>query len=212
MKKPTIRDILFVLLIATAAIWLMSKLNKLPSFGDIFASKPVVIDQTPILIKEIKTIAQLVTVTSYDEVVVDSLVFDKKAAFVEAFRIVAPLAMLPSLQKQLVLVAKGKVLAGTNLQKLRPESILIKEDTITLNLPGAEILEAVVNPSDFETFEEKGVWSDTEVTRVKMKARSKMIDRALRQNILTKADNKAKAIMENFLRNAGYKVVYVQTV
>lgn len=212
MRKPGIKDVIVVLVVIFAGIWLMSKLNKLPSFGDIFSAKPVVIDQTPILIKDIKSIAQLVTVTSYDEVVVDSLVFSKAAAFVNVMRFVAPLAVLPSLEKQLVLVAKGKVLAGTDLQQLRPEHIVISNDTVTLQLPRAQILDAIINPSDWQTFEEKGQWSDAEVTTVKLKARQKMIDRAMQQNILTKADNKAKAIMENFLRSAGFKVVYVNTL
>ena len=212
MKKPNIREIVVVLLLVGAVAWLFNKWSSFPSFKNIFTSKPVVIDKTPILIKEIKTIAQLVTVTSYDEVVVDSLVFNKAAAIADAFRVLTPFAVLPSLQKQLVLICKGKVLAGTNLQKLRDENIVISYDTISLQLPHAEILEVIINPADFETFEEKGEWSDTEVTAVKMKARQKMIERALQQNILGKADNKAKLIMENFLRNAGYKVVVVKNI
>ena len=212
MRALSIKKIILLTLAIVIGIWLLRKINFLPSFNDLFTSKPVVIDQTPILIKQIKTIAQLITVTSYDEVVVDSLVYNKAAAFTDAFNSFTPLPVLPSLQKQIVLIGNGKVLAGTNLQKLRDENIVIRNDTITLNLPHAEILDAIINPGDFETFEEKGVWNANEVTDVKLKARQKMIDRALQQNILIKADNKAKAIMENFLRNAGYNVVYVQAI
>ena len=77
-------------------IWLMNKLSKIPSMRSLFTAEKVVIDQTPILIKNIKTIAQLVTVTSYDEVVVDSLVYNKAAAIFDLFRRVSPMAMLPS--------------------------------------------------------------------------------------------------------------------
>ncbi len=210
MRNTGIKNIVIIIVVVLAGFWLIKKIKDAPSLKSLFTSQPVVIDQTPILIKEIKTIAQLVTVTSYDEVVVDSIVYSKKAAIVDAFRMVVP--FLPSAQKQLVLVGKGKVLAGTNLQKLQPQNIIISNDTITLNLPPAEILETIINPSDFETFVEQGVWTDAEVTQVKLKARNKIINRALNQNILNKADNKAKSVMENFLRNAGYKVVYVQTL
>lgn len=71
------------------------------------------------------------------------------------------------------------------------------------------ILDAIINPSDVETFEEKGKWSAEDVTSVKMKARNKIIERALQHNILQKADLKAKNVMENFLLSSGYKKVNV---
>ncbi len=211
MKKPGIKDLLIIAVVLAGAIWLYSKFLKLPSFKNLFTTQKVVIDQTPILIKDIRSIAQLVTVSSYDEVVVDSLVYNRTAAFLDAFRSVSPMAVLPSLQKQLVIIAKGKVLAGTDLQKLTENNIVIRGDTISLRLPPAQILEVVLNPGDFETFEERGVWSDAEVIAVKLKARQKITNRALQQNILTKADNKSRAILENFLKYAGFKVVTVTT-
>jgi hypothetical protein len=66
-----------------------------------------------------------------------------------------------------------------------------------------------MNPSDFEVFEEKGQWSNQAVTAVKLKARQKMINRALQKNILGKADVKAKSVVHDLLINSGYKVVNV---
>ena len=197
-------------MVVTVFIWLLNTLGKIPSMRSLFTAEKVVIDQTPILIKDIKTIAQLVTVTAYDEVVVDSLVYNRAAAVFDMFRSVTPLAMLPSPQKQLVLIGRGKVLAGTNLQKLNDQSIVIHNDTAWIQLPQAEILEAIINPSDFETFEESGKWSDDEVIAVKVKARDKMISRAIERGILEKADKKANAVIENFLHSAGFKVVYAK--
>lgn len=196
------------LVVLIVFIWLLNKLSDIPSMRSLFTAEKVVIDQTPILIKNIKSIAQLVTVTSYDEVVVDSLVYNKAAAIFDLFRRVSPMAMLPSPQKQLVLIGRGKVLAGTNLQKLNDHSIKVSNDTAWINLPEAEIVEAIINPSDFETFEERGQWSDNEVIAVKVKARNKMISRAMERGILEKANKKANAVIENFLHTAGFKVVY----
>ena len=196
--------------VITIFFWLLNKLSKIPSIRSLFTAEKVVIDRTPILIKNIKTIAQLVTVTAYDEVVVDSLVYNRAAAVFDMFRSVTPLAMLPSPQKQLVLIGRGKVLAGTNLQKLNDQSIVIHNDTAWIQLPQAEILEAIINPLDFETFEESGKWSDDEVIAVKVKARDKMISRAIERGILEKADKKANAVIENFLHSAGFKVVYAK--
>jgi hypothetical protein len=76
-------------------------------------------------------------------------------------------------------------------------------------LPKAQIIDAIVNPSDFETFVERGNWSEAEVRLVKMKAYRKMVEHALQQNILQKADAKAKAIMEDFLGNLNFRHVEV---
>ena len=195
-------------MVLTVFIWLLNKLSKIPSMRSLFTAEKVVIDQTPILIKNIRSIAQLVTVTAYDEVVVDSLVYNKTAAILDLFRTVSPMAILPSLQKQLVIIAKGKVLAGTNLQKLTNQSITIHNDTAWIQLPKAEILEVIINPSDFETFEERGQWTDNEVINVKVKARQKMIARAIERGILDRANKKANAVIENFIHAAGFKVVY----
>ena len=196
------------LVVLIVFIWLLNKLSNIPSMRSLFTAEKVVIDQTPILIKNIKSIARLVTVTAYDEVVVDSIVYNNTAAIFDLFRRVSPMAMLPSPQKQLVLIGRGKVLAGTNLQKLNDQSIKVSNDTAWINLPEAEILEAIINPSDFETFEERGQWSDNEVIAVKVKARNKIISRAMDRGILEKANKKANAVIENFLHAAGFKVVY----
>ncbi|MEO6358187.1 MAG: DUF4230 domain-containing protein, partial [Ferruginibacter sp.] len=62
---------------------------------------------------------------------------------------------------------------------------------------------------DFETFEETGSWTDDEVRAVKQKLKDKLIITVLRQNIIQKAGDKAKLIMENFLQDAGFKKVTV---
>lgn len=207
MKK--LRKILITILIIVAGWWLLTKLDVLPSLKNIFASKPVLIDETPILIKEIKSIGQLITYSSFDEVVADSVIMTRGSAFVNSFNRFAPMPVLPSADKQLVLIGRGKILAGTDLSLLTDTSITIKNDTLRLYLPKAQILDAILNPSDFETFVEKGDWLNEEVILVKAKARREMIEHAIEENILSKADSKAKSVMENFLENMGYKHVLI---
>ena len=192
-----------------ATYQLMPESGALRSWEAIFAARPMSIDKTPILIKEIKSIGQLITYTSYDEVVADSVIVTRGSAFVNAFNRLSPVPLLPSADKQLVLIARGKVLVGTDLSMLTDSSVAIKNDTVTLVLPKPKIFEAIVNPSDFETFVEKGNWTSKEVMLVKIKARRKLEARALQQNILAKADIKAKAILQNFLGTMGYKKVLI---
>ncbi len=207
MKK--LRRIVVIIIIAAAGFWLLQKLDVIPSLKSIFTSQPVSIDETPILIKEIKSIGQLITYSSSDEVVADSVILTTGAAFVNSFNRFSPMPLLPSAEKKLVLIGRGKVLAGTDLSLLTDTSVSIQNDTLRIYLPKAKILDAILNPGDFETFVEKGDWSQAEVTLVKIQARRKMIAHALQQNILPKAETKAKAIIEDFLGKMGYKHILV---
>lgn len=204
-----LRNTIITFIVIVAGFLLLQRLKILPSLTEMFATKPVVIDQTPVLIKDIKAIGQLITYSFFDEVVADSIIVTGSASFVNALNRLAPVPVLPSADKQLVLIGRGKVLAGTNLSLLTDTSIVVKQDTVILFLPKPQIIDAILNPGDFETFIEKGDWTSQEVTKVRLQARRKMENHALQQNILAKAGTKSKAIMESFLKNLGYKNVIV---
>ena len=89
--------------------------------------------------------------------------------------------------------------------------MFVQGDSVSLLLPPAEILDAIMNPSDFETFSETGEWSSEAVTAVKVKARKKMIEKALQQGILNKSNTSSIALLENFLRGFGFKKITVKT-
>lgn len=188
---------------------LLLKTNWLGSFKNIFKAQPVVIDNTPILIKEINELAQLCTITAYDEVVVDSTVIQPKSAVEMILPDFSKFSGLPVTGKRIVIIGKGQVTAGVDLKKLQPQHFFILEDSIALTLPSPEILDAIINPSGFETFDEMGEWSSEAVNAVKIKARNKMIERALQQKILEQAGQRSITLMENFLRSAGFKKVTV---
>lgn len=191
-------------------IALLLKNTWLPSVMNIFKPKPVVIDNTPILIKQINELAQLCTITVFDEVVADSVEIRSKSVVESLLPDLSAFGSLPITGRRIVIIAKGKIVAGTDLKKLQQQSIFVHEDSVAVLLPHAEILDAIINPSGIETFSEMGSWTDKEITAVKIKARTKMINRALQQNILTKANERSKMLMENFLRGTGFKKVTVQ--
>ena len=180
------------------------------SFTNIFKSKPVVIAETPILIKQINELAQMCTITVFDEVVADSAEIRQKSLGESLLPDFSAFGNLPVTGRRIVIIAKGKVIAGTDLKKLGPQAIFVKGDSVALTLPRAEILDAIINPSGFETFSELGEWNDKEITAVKIKARNKMIERAMQQKVLEKADERSIMLMENFLRGVGFKQVMVK--
>jgi hypothetical protein len=188
--------------------FLFQRINWLPSFKEIFGVRPLVIDNTPVLIKEINELSQLVTVTAYDEVVVDSVKFDANDLTIRTITGITMNPLKPAFQR-IVLIAKGSIVAGTDLKQLKAEDIFMKGDSVSVLLPPAVILDAIVNPSGFETFIESGEWNNDAVARVKVKARDKMINRTLSNQVLEKAESRSKILIENFLKSAGFKKVAV---
>lgn len=208
MRKRLIRFIVLMVLILVG-IYAMQRIQLLPSFSNIFKSQPVEIDNTVILVKEINHLAQLITISAYNEIAIDSV---KRGWSLFNNPLVPALLNLPDLKKpdhKLVLIGKGKILAGVNLAKLTATDVFIKKDSVSVMLPGAEIFQVILNPSGFEVFEETGIWTDDEVKAVKIKLRDKLVEYAIEENILPKAGKRAVAMMEIFLRTAGFKKISV---
>ena len=67
--QKSLRKYLLIAASAILIIFLFQKINWLPSFKNFFASQPVVIEETPIIIKEINTLSQLISITYSDEIV-----------------------------------------------------------------------------------------------------------------------------------------------
>lgn len=204
MRKILTRYIALVLAVVVF-IFLALQLKWLPTFSDIFSGKPVIIDNTPILIKEINELSQLTTVTAYDEVVADSFRVSSNNYLPRILPIPASLSI-----DRIVLVGKGRVTAGVDLRKIRESDIRLRKDSISLHLPKAEIFDAILNPSDFDTFTEEGEWTPEAVTLVKIKAREKMIRRVTEQGIISRADAKARQLMENFLSGIGFTKIHIE--
>jgi hypothetical protein len=192
---------IIIIIAAILFVLLLQKTNMLPDLGNIFKPKPVLIENTPILIKEIRELTQLITITSYDEVVVDSV-----KTSTDILTAITGLSLNPD---RIVIVARGSVQAGTNLRYLSENDIAVEEDSVTIRLPQAEILEVIVNPSGFSTFSETGVWSPDAVNLVKAKAKRVIEYRAVQKNILQMAESRSRMLMENFLRSAGFKKVTI---
>src|SRR5688572_21687838 len=107
MKR--IKSLLITLLFIIATVWILGKLNLVPDIGNLFSLKPVVIDETAILIKEIRSIGQVVTATLIDEVVVDSSADTEGTRLIDKVNKRSPFPIIASPKKELVIIAKGKV-------------------------------------------------------------------------------------------------------
>jgi hypothetical protein len=197
-------------LLILLAIIVINKWNVIPSIVPFFSPKPIKIERTATIVREIKSVAQLMSVQTYSEVVVDSIKYPKWGFSPGTYKRNPSLTSFFNLPR-LILVVKGSVVAGVDLQKLSSDDIYVSEDSISVKLPKAEILDVIVNPSGIETFLEKGKWTAEEATQVKLKAKDKILQQALELNALQKADEKSTKTIEALLRNAGFKKIHFST-
>ena len=202
-----LKNVLFIAAFTLLVIFIFQKVNILPSIKDIFSSKPVLIEETPILIQEINALAQLMTVTYSDEIVMDTAKLG--IGIPSLVPVIGGSVLSPALDK-LVIIGRGKVIAGTDLKKIREQDIIQTGDSINITLPSSSILETILNPSDFETFIEKGKWNESAAIALKVKIRNELNDRAKKENILHQSDDRTKMIIESFLKNSGFKKVEIQ--
>ena len=150
--KKTLKHTLFFILVAALAIWVYHKVNQLPSLSDLFTPKKTEIENTPVMVKQIQALAQLITVSMYEEIVVDSNATESKTLHIPLL----PDISVMSEEKKLVLIGKVTANVGIDLQKLSNLDISGTKDSIHILLPAAEVLDAIVNPSDVSVFIERG--------------------------------------------------------
>jgi hypothetical protein len=204
MKR--IRNILIIILLLLIAGWLFTKYKSLPSFSSIFKPKPVLIENTPVVVKQIQAIAQLVTISAYEELVADTTVTDTRTINIPLL----PAIVLPSPTRKLVIIGKSTTNIGIDMQQLHDNDISGTKDSIHIILPAAQILDAIVNPSDVEVFIEEGAWDNTAVTNLKNKIRYLALSDAMSRGLLAQSERKAVDILTNFFKAAGYQKVVIQ--
>ena len=203
MKKKI--KIFIGLAVATAFVWVIIYIKNMPSFTTLFTPKKVVIENSPVVIKQIQSLALLVTVSMYDEIVADTSKPD-----IQHFQ----LPFLPDMSlykdlNRLVIISKVAVHVGINLQALNAGDVSGTKDSLHLLLPPAEVLDAIINPSDVEVFIEEGDWNSQAVANLKNKIRSIAIINAQSRGLFAQSQNKAEEIMRGFFIAAGYRKVVI---
>lgn len=203
-----IRNILLILLLTVLLWWVLAKLDVLPSFRKIFASKDVLIEQTPLVIQQIRPLAQLATITAYTEVVADTTA---PASTGDRLRdVFNPFSLKVNVNRRLVIVGKVVVHAGVDLYKLRPKDVYAKGDSVSIQLPPAQILDAIINPSGTDIFLEEGRWDNSAVANLKASLQAKAVREVKARGVLYQADERAREVLTNFLLAAGFKKINIR--
>lgn len=202
-----IKKIIVLIILVFAGWWLLSRINVIPSFGDWFKPKKVMIDQTPVLLQEIKPLAQLVTLSAYDEIVADST--QRTTIGERITSILNPFKFDVNTEKKLIVIGKAMTHVGIDLQKMTTKNIQVVNDSIHIDLPPAEILDVIVNPSGTEVFLEQGNWDDAAVEALKSHIQSIAVEHVKSKGLLQQSEAKARQVFTNFFLAAGFKKVTI---
>ena len=170
----------------------LAKIGLLPSLSSLLRGGAPKIDETPVIIQQVKNIAQMFTQTYYDEYVYDTGLI-RTPIFNQ--------------NKRLIFIAKGEVIAGFDLSELNEKSIIRREKSIVVKLPPARILDVIINPSGFETFIEEGEITFEESKKFHEDAR-RIFDRNAREKgILKNSSEQGRQMLEKFFRLLGFESV-----
>ena len=167
--------------------------------------RPLIIDDTPVIVSKIRSLGELTTACYYDEMV---LTRTKQNAFSST-----PLGSLAEglgkdVDDHLVLIAKGTVRAGLDLMDMTEEDVRFVGDTAYIRLPAPQYLDVIVNPSDFEVFAETGKWTHEEITGLQETARTRLLMGADHYGLKSKAYAGAMDAVTELLAASGYTHIH----
>jgi hypothetical protein len=171
------------------------------------------IEESPIKIEMVKSIAQLASISYKDEVVVDTVEYyrnqgEQIAGNIEKIMDVDNFKYgikASNVKRRLTLIVKGKVLIGFNL-KDKKFKIQQLDSSILISLPEPKILDILSTPSSTKIFHENGKWEDHEITALKNKARRKMTESVKQLNLINKAKENIKTVLTKLIKKQKVKI------
>jgi hypothetical protein len=149
--------------------------------------KELKIEETVIMVNNVKDISQLFVTSYYTEFTKDTIKNGKR----------------------LVLIAKGTVYAGVDLLAFDTSKVYIKKDSLGLKycrikMPTPKIIDAVINPSGFEIFIDEGGFSHTDMQNLKHEAVMSLKQEAMKNGLIEIAKKRISNIFSEYLVNIGF--------
>lgn len=184
--------VLAVVVLFVAGLYFGSRLPHL--FGGRGATR---IYDTPVLLQQVQTLSDLVTVKYVVEKV--EVWEDPPAGL---------LAQFVAGDNRILLLAHGVVKAGVDLGKLQPQDVRVDGKTIWINLPEARITDAYLDDKQTKVVERtqgflRSFDKDLE-QNVRLRAVEDMRLAAMRGGIVRDADDRARTQLASFFRLMGF--------
>ena len=112
---------------------------------------------------------------------------------------------------RLLFVAHGYVIAGIDMQKIKPEDLWLTGNVLNVRLPAAEVLVATLdNDKSYVYDRETGLFSkgDSNLeTQARQVAEQEILNAAIQDGILATASTNAQTYLRWFFETLGYKQI-----
>ena len=160
------------------------------------------IERTELLVDQVRRIGELSSAGYYEELVLT----DRDESMLAELKRATGLNRLTG-NDDFVIICKGRVRAGFDLTKVQETDFSTSGDTLRLTLPPVEILDVVINPTDYELF--AGHRSHEETIGIVLLAKQRLRSDAVRSGILGQAERSAAGTLRRFFAAMGYREVIV---
>ena len=194
MKK--VRQILIWLLVAALvllAAWVAVRVGVRKKRG-------LQIDRTAAVVEQVRRIGELSSAGFYEELVLT----DKDDSYLGELRRVDGIRRIAG-SGDFVIICKGRVRAGFDLTKMKPADFSVSGDTLRVTLPPVEILDVIINPTDYEHF--SGHRTHEETVGIILQAKQRLHADAVQAGVLDQAEASGVASLQRLFSSLGYREV-----
>ena len=158
------------------------------------------IEQTETLVDQVRSIGELSSAGYYEELILT----DRDDSHLAELKRATGIHRLTG-SDDFVIICKGRVRAGFDFTKMERADFSVSGDTLRIALPPVEILDVVINPTDYELF--AGHRTHEETVGIILQAKQRLRADAIRAGILDQAERSAEASLRRLFGTMGYREI-----
>jgi len=160
------------------------------------------IDRTAAVVEQVRRMGELSSAGFYEELVLT----DRDDSYLGELRRVSGVRRLAG-SGDFVIICKGCVRAGFDLTKMKPADFSVSGDTLRVTLPPVEVLDVIINPTDYEHF--SGHRTHEETVGIILQAKQRLRADAVQAGVLEQAEASGVAGLQRLFSSLGYSEVVI---
>lgn len=200
MSKPRRSKSLVLRLLLVCILLLLLGLLYLLLRGQVVESRGLRIDRTAAVVEQVRRMGELSSAGFYEELVLT----DKDDSYLGELRRVDGIRRIAG-SGDFVIICKGRVRAGFDLTKMKQSDFYASGDTLRVTLPPVEVLDVIINPTDYEHF--SGHRTHEETVGIILQAKQRLRADAVQAGVLDQAEASGVASLQRLFASLGYKQV-----
>ena len=200
MSKPRRSKSLVLRLLLVCILLLLLGLLYLLLRGQVVESRGLRIDRTAAVVEQVRRMGERSSAGFYEELVLT----DKDDSYLGELRRVDGIRRIAG-SGDFVIICKGRVRAGFDLTKMKQSDFYASGDTLRVTLPPVEVLDVIINPTDYEHF--SGHRTHEETVGIILQAKQRLRADAVQAGVLDQAEASGVASLQRLFSSLGYKQV-----